>query len=450
MNRFVKDNLTLFAVTGGAWLCAVVLLIFAVIWHAKMFSYFASAEKLRPQIAELINQKPAPVAGNEAPMQEDIKFYREKVAELLPHFGQIKEPALNAFVRELGVNREEFLEMFRNAWNSDEDRKAQGGRLRFYQRFSRGNFDEYNWAKKTPFTTDEARLAAWRKASRAFAAEYQKLTIEVIDDGNLPDVFLSVMGIPRNYEGRGDWCMQDFMVPMRGKMLDLCSNPSGAEKTSKDDVQPNKMDVLGGASSFGFNYQKEPALEEIPDIVRNWEVIGDLVSRMVQEGLSSLNSFYIRNLAGEKQGRYMIYHYTFSVSGDIGRIRSFVKNLNEAAKENRMYIVRSIFLYSDRDGAREIFLERQHEAQQKRLELDNAGRNESAAKTTPAAAERETAKPLERGEKPPQTPAQIRMEELKKPYHERIGYGRLLFGGSPNCEAVFDVEYVYLAEQTLE
>ncbi|MBO5689059.1 MAG: hypothetical protein J6S73_03940, partial [Lentisphaeria bacterium] len=48
------------------------------------------------------------------------------------------------------------------------------------------------------------------------------------------------------------------------------------------------------------------------------------------------------------------------------------------------------------------------------------------------------------------TAEEIRKEEMAKPYDKRTGYGRLLFGGSKNCDAVFDVEYVYLAEPELE
>ena len=110
MNRFVKDNMVLFIVMGGTIIGAIVLLAFAVLGHAQMFRSHSEAEELRSQILQLIKQSPAPVAGNVAPMQEDIQFFKEKTAELLPHFGQIKGAALDAFVKELGIGGDECSE----------------------------------------------------------------------------------------------------------------------------------------------------------------------------------------------------------------------------------------------------------------------------------------------------------------------------------------------------
>ena len=321
----------------------------------------------------------------------------------------------------------------------------------------------------------------------AFCAEYQKLTIERINDSNQHDILMSVLGAPRSYEGV-DELMRAFMVPMLTRMQEICANPPQKpgvkpvvkkektdEKDKKDDKEaaPNKMELLGDAIYFGFkdiyvprdrsNPDSAVPKEKIPDVVKNWEVIGDLISRIASEGLSSLNSFFIRNLSGEKIGRYVVYHYTFSVTGEIAKVRALVQNLNGAARENRMYIVRSIFLYADRDGAQEIFLERQQEVLQKRQELESGKETpqQEAAPTEPVP--RHSRRRRNADDMPPdmgpgmeqpvekvKTPAQIRAEELKKPYNKRIGYGRMLFGGSPNCEAVFDVEYVYLAEPELD
>lgn len=469
MNRFVKDNMVLFIVMGCTILGAIVLLTFAVLGHARMYQAHAEATELRDKIADLIKQKPAPVGGNEEPMKAEAEFFKAKTAELLPHFGQIKGPALDAFIKELGVEKQKFLETFRAAWEADDDRKAQGGRQRFYRRFSRGQMPEHNWHAELKIKPAEIRTR-WQKGVDAFRKEYQKLTVEPVDERNQDELLMSVLGVPRNFEGRPELCMQNFMVPMARQMQELCARPpllpGEKEQAERDDgkkdenAPPSRVELLGEAGSFGFNYKSNPKPDEIIDIVKNWEVIGDLGYRIIKERIYSLNSFVIRNLAGEKVGRYVIYHYTFSVTGDIARIRNLVKALNDAAKENRMYIVRSIYLYADRDGAQEIFLERQQEAMAQRSELDAAGTDENkqpgqdAAAPTPDMDYHHPGMDGDmHGEKPAQrvkTPEQIRAEELKKPYDKRTGYGRLLFGGSKNCEAVFDVEYVYLAEPELE
>ena len=516
MNRFVKDNMVLFIIMGSTVLGALILLTFAVLGHARMYSYYSEAEQLRSQIEELIKQKPAPVQGNEAPIREETQFYKQKTAELLPRFGQIKGDALNAFIytllmkkidpaqknqkiaadewktkadrRKLEENKQKFLETFRAAWAADEDRKAQGGRQRFYQSFARGRTPEHNWAADLKLT-EAQREEQWKLAMAAFREEYQKLTVEIVDENNQDDILMSVLGVPRNFSGNSEQCLQFFMVPMLARVQELCANPppkpgekapvktpapNKDEKNDKD-AAANKMELLNDAPYFGFKNiyvprdRNNPAAsmppEQIADVVKNWEVIGNLVLRMLNEGITSLNSFTIRNLAGEKVGRYVVYHYTFSVTGEIARIRALAQNLNAAAKENRMYIIRSIFLYADRDGAQEIFLERQQAVLEKRQELESGKENQQQQEGAPTEPDQPRSRrrrgaamdmppdPMMGGEQPVEkvkTPAQIRAEEMKKPYYKRMGYGRTLFGGSQNCEAVFDVEYVYLAEPELD
>ena len=236
-----------------------------------------------------------------------------------------------------------------------------------------------------------------------------------------------------------------------------------SDEDAEEDEMLNRIELLGDAGSFGFNLKLNPKAEDIVDLVKNGEVIGDLVRRIATAKISSLNSFIIRNkYAGEKVGRYVVYHYTFSVTGDIARIRGLVQALNDAVKEKRMYIVRSIFLYADRDGAGELMQARREEAARKREDVDGSSSAENSSNNPAAASGRSrvSAMPMDPagmpgGADPSQvvqekTPEQLLEEERKKPYHERSGYGQVLFGGSQNCEAVIDVEYVYLAEPELE
>ncbi len=476
MNRFVKDNLVLFIVMGSTIIGAIVLLTFAVLAHAQMFNYYEEANSLKSAIESLNAKKPAPVQGNIAPMTATIEFVKGKTAEVLPYFGQIKGAALDAFVKELGVDKQKFLETFRAAWESDEDRKAPGGRHRFYERFSQGLNAEHNWATDLKLSPTEC-LERWQKALAAFRTEYQKLTVEEITEGNQNDILLAALGSPRNFDGRPELCMQEFIVPMAQQMQELCAKPpltpeeialaASKKKKSDDDAEEdamlNRIELLGDAGSFGFDLKTNPKPEEIVDIVKNGEVIGDLVRRIATAKVSSINSFIIRNkYAGEKIGRYVVYHYTFSVTGDIARIRGLVQSLNAAVKEKRMYIVRSVFLYADRDGAGEIMQARREEALRQREELDGSAASDNNNNPAGQAGSRgrvAMSMPMDPGmpgmddssqKVQEKTPEQIRAEEMAKPYDKRSGYGQLLFGGSSNCEAVFDVEYVYLAEPELE
>lgn len=480
MNRFIKDNMVLFIVMGGTILGALIMLVFAVVGHSQMFMYHSEAAELRSQIGDLIKQSPAPVADNVDPIRNATEFYKARTAEMLPHFGQIKGPALDVFVKTLGVDKQKFLEMFRSAWEADDSRNAVGGRSRFYERFSMGVIPNANWAADLKLSPAQS-LARWAQALQAFSKEYQKLTVEEIGVHNRDDILMSVLGVPRNFEGDPDRCKREFILPLVQRMQEICAKPpltaeeekarAEAKKNQKEGDDPAeeeqlRVELLGNAGTFGFDLSPTSHFrkEDIADIVKNGEVIGDLVRRIATSKVSVLNSFDIRsfvlqkNFAGEKVGRYVVYHYTFSIFGDIARIRTLVNMLNAASKENRLYIVRSIFLYSIEDGAGNVMKARTEESQRLLDELDVSGddknnRTGRSAAAAPAAMDMGMpGAPDQHGGKQVQekTQEQILAEERAKPYHKRSGYGKTLFGGGNNCKAVFDVEYVYLAEPELE
>ena len=432
MKRFIKDNLVLLIVLSVAVIISLALLVLVVIEHSRMYNYFQQAEELRNQIGELIQQKPAPVKGNIKPIEEETALYRKNTAQLQQFFGKVKEPALEAFAATLGVKLPEFLEKFRAAWEEDTNRTALGGRDRFYQRFKRD-------------------YPKWNQAVEAFRKEFQKVTAEPLSSSNVDEVLMTALGVQRNMENSPENCLR-YMWSMRSRMVDLFAE--------------NKVELQGEAASFGFDYKNPPLPEMVPDIVRNWQVIGDLATRIAKSGVNALYSFYIRNMASERVGDYVIYHYTFGVAGDLNKIRAFVKALHEATREHRMYIVRSVFLYADSDGAQNVFQERAAEAERLRLELEGLNTGTDAASGMPPEmggpgmmpGMRNPMMPPEmmagpedpsQAQQPVKTLAQIREEIQKLPYDKRPGYGRKLFGGSPNCEAVFDVEYVALAEPEL-
>lgn len=442
MKRFIKNNMVLLIVLGITLIVVLGLLVFAVMEHARMYSNFSQAEKLSKQISELIKQTPAPVAGNVEPIQAEIAMYKDKAEKLRNRFGNLEKPALEAFAKTLGVKLPELQAAFRTAWEGDASRNALGGRYRFYNRFKK----EY---------------PKWDEAREMFRQEYQKVTPEPLTPANLDEVLLAALGLQRSMDGDPQKCMR-FMWTMRSHMVDVF-NENG-EKSEKGEKRPTS--IIGDAGSFGFDYKVLPLPENIPNIVRNWKVIGDLATRLSKAGLDSLNSFKIRNLAGERVGDYIIYHYTVGVTGDISQIRGFVKSLNDAYTENRIYVVRSVFLYADNDGAQNVFRERAAEAERLRLELesgtlgnnpaDPSGDNRRNRRDARHAAPDMPPDMMPGGrpedqqqQQPTKTAAQLREELLKMPYDKRPGFGKIIFGGSKKCEAVLDIEYISLATPEL-
>lgn len=432
MKRFFKDNLVLLIVLGAAALASLALLVLVVIEHSQMYGYFQQAEGLQKQISSLVEQEPAPVEGNVKPIEETAALYREKTEELRQYFGSVKGPALDAFAAALGVKLPEFLEDFRKAWEEDASRTALGGRDRFYQRFRQ-------------------RYKNWGAALDAFQKEYQKVSAEPITAANVDEVLMTALGLQRSMDNSPEKCLR-YMWGMRSRMTELFAD--------------GKVELQGDATSFGFDYKQPPAPEAIPDIARSWQAVGDLASRIARSGADALYSFHIRKLGGERDGDYVVHHFTFGVAADLNKVRSLVKSLHAASAQHRMYVVRSVFLYADNDGAQNVFYERAAEAEQARLSLSGSAQDQQnqpqaqasgpapglapAPGVPPFAADPASASGAGAAQQQVKTPEQIREEIMSMPYDKRPGYGRKLFGGSSKCEAVLDVEYVALAEPELK
>ena len=440
MKRFIKDNIVLLVVLSLASMVALALLVLVMIEWSRMMTADQKVNELKGKIEELIKQSPAPVAGNIEPLKAEAKLYRDKTAELQKRFGGLRQPALDAFFKALGVEEEAFREVLRTEWEAAEDRNTPGGFNRFFQLFARGGKENMSW-----------NLSKWNKARAEFVKLYQPLIVEEITAGNADEILFSALGVPRKFDGRGDVALRNYMWPMRAKLNDMYM--AGYDG--------HQVELAPEAAAFGFDFNRIPKEDRIANIVKNFEGIGDMSRRIIQSKVDALKSFYIRNqeftFAGTQSGPFVSYHYTFEVSGTMESIRALYQSLNDAAKDNRVYIVRSVYLYTTNDGASEVFFEREQKEYEKRQALVGANQNELGTVPMVIGPSRRSNN-LQPGMGMMQeeqqvigpdgrqiTAAQLRELEMKKPYNERTGYGRILIGGDRNCDAVFDVDYVFIA-----
>lgn len=426
MKRFIKHNLVFLIVLALALTAAIGLMVMVIMEHSRMSNHYKRALDLKEQIGKLIEQRdPAPVAGNVEPINREIGLYREKTEEVRRYFTGVKQPALEAFAKVLGVSYPEFSRQFREAWEADSNRHALGGRDRFYQNFRR-------------------RHKRWDQALQAFVTEYQKITVEPITASNRDEILLWALGVPRNMDSDLRNAL-NYIGRMRTVMTGLF------------DAQQPDVELTGSAAYFSFeNFQQSPPPpEEIPHIVRQWEVIGDLGTRIAKSGIKSLYQFQKRSLGGERAGDYVVYHYTIGVSGELDKVRKLVADLHDAVKDNRFYIVRSVFLYAVRDGAGELLEARRLEDE--RVQLEAEGAAAASPESAPRGRGRQPDMPPEMGGNASDQAAaeqerqleEFRRLEMAKPFHERLGYGQILIGGGTSCEAVIDIEYIALAEPEL-
>ena len=223
-----------------------------------------------------------------------------------------------------------------------------------------------------------------------------------------------------------------------------------------------KVAVGPDASHFSFEENTVYQPEEYPLVERNWDIIGDLVQRISKSGVKELTAFRKRSLAGEESSGYQLYHFSFEVIGSIANIRKLVADIDNAIPANRVYLVRSVSLYALNDPAEALF------SQESTLPQDfidslvqQEMRRNAAVKTQTTAVpavrgrrgRRQVAPVMETPESTTLSSEEMQVRraqavkafeeaEKKKKYFERFGYGDTLVGGSDECRAVIDVDYI--------
>ena len=439
MNRFVKNNLVLFIVLGLSVAVALVLLVWTAIRYTQMTRYINETDKLRKQIGELISKTPAPVDDNKPRISADIELYSKTAAGLQQRFGHPMAPAVDAFIKELKLTPKEakaegapktitlewLKEQFHEGWDRiDSNNSAQQGV--FYKQFQR-------------------RFSNWTEALQEFRKVAEQVTTEPITEYNIDEVFLSAIGIPRTMQGNPE-NLAKFISDFRYKLLDMLAG---------------KVAVGPDASHFSFEENTVYQPEEYPLVERNWDIIGDLVQRISKSGVKELTAFRKRSLAGEESS-YQLYHFSFEVIGSIANIRKLVADIDNAIPANRVYLVRSVSLYALNDPAEALF------SQESTLPQDfidslvqQEMRRNAAVKTQTTAVpavrgrrgRRQVAPVMETPESTTLSSEEMQVRrvqavkefeeaEKKKKYFERFGYGDTLVGGSDECRAVIDVDYI--------
>ncbi len=442
--RFVKNNLLLIVVSSVALLVAAVLLVVSIIEYVQTNTYIGNARDLRRQIEELGRKNPSPVEGNKEPIRHDTRLFATVTDEINRHFGRPFEAALDKFIATLKFDlpKEEIPE-------DVELKPEEMARLRkayFIRKFQEGwnQFDPDKYSEHFVFWQKFKKdFPNWDEAARVFITEAQPKTVEKIERGTNSDQILQqALGVKRSFYGTPEQ-----------RALDLRSYMIGIQK-SVDESLAGVNRVCD--SSFGFdlvNAAYPP--EDFPNIIRHWEVIGDMMRRLGDSKVKVLHNLIVRvpegeagrpNFSGsfESVGNYEIAHYTIEITGRMSAIRDFANRLDAAFADNRLYVVRSIFLYAEEDGAGNLFQKNveaanpEEEAQPSTPRRGRRGRRLAMDEDMPSSRDDEAKRLMDE--------ARRRQEEREKslPFHKRSGYGDMVAGGNQECRAVFDIDYVVL------
>ena len=91
------------------------------------------------------------------------------------------------------------------------------------------------------------------------------------------------------------------------------------------------------------------------DVVRNWDIIGDIAGYMITANISQLEKFSYVNLAGDSSnGNYKKYSYVITLTSRESQIRTFMQLLADAYKSNRMYVIKRFSMKKQEDQIQDI------------------------------------------------------------------------------------------------
>ena len=351
----------------------------------------------------------------------------------------------------------------------------------------------------------ELRFKNWSAVVRSLLPEAQKLTTEPLNEVTLPEVLMSYIGIPRVMGEQPDRMvrfMKEYQMVLVKKLTSTKYSTDGA----RIDWFGFDPDPTPATIAARFNNP----VEHYPQVAKVWEIYGDVIDRMTKcckkiaytdksgkkvviehstdeagklsdqkikftEFDDRIETFYgialraamaplgakqegenneggLKSaIAGNDEGPFKVYRMRITIGGNMTGIRTFIRALEEAYKDKRVYVVKSIALYAERDGAQEIF-----RAMNEKLGIGSgseARKNEAAPVrrgrgVRRAVVEEHHDDSHSQNKVDPAVIAEMRrkQEEANKKlkFYERIGYGNVLIGDDNTCKAVIDFDYYVL------
>ena len=215
----------------------------------------------------------------------------------------------------------------------------------------------------------------WDRALQAFGDAASKISFEEVGQKNIEAIFMMSMGIARTFDS-GDSGFPFFEKEYRTRLASLCNKKniglsSGGETFKIDVYTPkgqddamsmaqmmamgvNVREMMENAAAEENSKKKTNETEQQAYDARSWEVIGDMVRRIADSGIDSIDDFAATTREGIEDSGYRNLRFQFEVTGHLESIRKVCDILNDAWKDNRVYIIRLMNLEKLDDGAQGI------------------------------------------------------------------------------------------------
>ena len=499
MNRFTRNNLLLIIVIACSCVAAAGLLVFSIIKYVSMTQCIAEVQKRKEEVRKLSNENPSPTQANKDPLKANTLLYNAAADKLAFYFRHPMQDLAEEFVRKLKETNppkedgkavpltvERFKREFEEMWNK--------GQSYVNKRFDYQGFREQ-------------RYTNWNQVVRELLPRARSLTLEPLTEENLPEVLFSYIGIPRVLDEQPD-NMVKFIKDYQDVLAKLMTGV-------KFDNALLSMGFGNDITASGIFTTFNNPREHFPHVIRVWNIYGNVIKRMVEchkkvvyakdgqnlikpwstelvgtlnarkipftviddkidsfGGLSlraamdpqkSSNPETLRNaISGDEDGPFKVYRMRINVSGTLEGIRTFVRSLDAAYKDKQIYVIRTVALYAEQDGAFEIFLRHAEETGIK-TSLSGVQKTEAVVKER---AVQSRGRGRGRGRAPVDTLQEnessindnaskdaAKLEEMRRreeeairnlPYYDRPGYGDVLIGDNKNCRAVIDFDVFQL------
>ncbi|OGV37424.1 MAG: hypothetical protein A2X48_18780 [Lentisphaerae bacterium GWF2_49_21] len=433
--EIIKKNMVLFVVLGVSVLVSIILIFFVFRVSMTMKDYQAQLVVHRDKIKKLIEDKPAPLKANLDAINLDTNLVQNKVNEIHLIFGKPYRSAIQAFADALGVSETTLYAK----WKASYDKEKKLGSVD--QIFLKFMSDVVNEGKPQPKADSKAPKVDFKpkadkkvdgekkaeedakkaeedakkaeeeakraeddaqkvdNALNAFKAVLEKRTIEDLDQRNLNLLIMEGLGFSRVMSP--EVCTA-YISSMDAKLNSLVLKADNNMSTLIVPQNTAMFTVLKGM----------PTADRIPIIIKHYKLLEDIVYRLKETRVKGLNSLAPVSLEGVIRGGFMTLTYKMQIEGSMESTRNFINNLQDAYKENRVYIIRDLSLKQEKD------------------EVKSLGLGTAAAKATGTA-------PVIPGDRQP-----------RRTGGEDENYGATLIGGSNEIVTELKFDYViYIADE---
>lgn len=349
----------------------------------------------KQKIDELNNQKPAPLKQNLDKLEADKISFQTRLEQIRTVFGKPLKTSLNTFAEQIGITGDELVSKFRTHW--DKERKLT---------------DKYQILEDFLKQFDKAKLP---KAFEAFAKEAQKQTLEPIDASNINDILLDAFGLPRTMSAIA---CKSFLQQQQDRYLAFF----------RESTVSLENDSIVKFSFEEFGDRRLPSTDEIPSILKHWQIIDDMTKRIKKSGIKKFVSFS-RNtgIYGTDQKGYVRHSYQIKVLGEMNDIRNLINQFQNGYKDNRIYVVNDISMELLSD---EIL----------KIEGVTAGNAAAVHNNTG----RQALPQLSVAEE------QKKIDIEKLPYYARPGYAAPVLGAENLIKAEIDFDYIVYTSDELK